>query len=302
MPDRLRFAPSPNGPLHLGHAYSALFTAEAANQLGGAFLLRIEDIDVGRCRPEYEQAIYDDLAWLGLAWERPVRRQSEHFSDYQAALNKLRDQDLVYPCFATRKEITDAIASRTTDPKAWPRDPDGAPLYPGLYKHISPGERNRLMWEGRSFAWRLDMEKAASRALEVNKGPISFLEEGEGPETLAGPRPGPHQGRLSIHPELFGDVIIARKDVPTSYHLAVTVDDALQNITCITRGQDLFPATYIHRLLQILLDLPEPRYRHHRLICDDTGRRLSKSDLDKGLHELRAGGASPADIRRMVGL
>jgi len=289
----LRFAPSPNGWLHLGHACSALFAWETARALNGRFLLRIEDIDIGRCRPEYETAIYEDLAWLGLDWEQPVRRQSEHFADYEAALKRLRDMDLVYPCFATRKEIADAIAATGIPPRNWPADPDGAPLYPGLYKDISPAERSRLMWEGRSYAWRLDTARALAKAEEIAGAPLTFVEDGEGPNG--------ETGRCAVRPALFGDVVIARKDVPTSYHLAVTVDDAIQGITLVTRGQDLFPATYIHRMLQVLLGLHEPRYCHHRLIRDTAGRRLSKSAGDMGLRELRAAGKTPADIRRMVG-
>ena len=289
----LRFAPSPNGWLHLGHACSALFACKTAKALHGRFLLRIEDIDVGRCRPEYEKAIYDDLRWLGLIWEEPVRRQSEHFADYEAALKRLRDMGLVYPCFATRKEIADAIAATGIDPRNWPVDPDGAPLYPGIYKDLAPAEMNRLMWDGRSYAWRLDTEKALAKAEEIAGAPLTFLEDGEGPNG--------ETGTCAVKPALFGDVLIARKDVPTSYHLAVTVDDAIQGVTLVTRGQDLFHATYTHRILQVLLGLPEPRYRHHRLIRDDAGRRLSKSARDMGLRELRAAGKSPADIRRMVG-
>lgn len=291
--DVLRFAPSPNGWLHLGHACSALFAWETARALNGRFLLRIEDIDIGRCRPEYEAAIYEDLAWLGLDWEQPVRRQSEHFADYETALKRLREMNLVYPCFATRKEITDAITRSGINPRNWPTDPDGAPLYPGIYKDIAPAELNRMMWEGRSYAWRLDTGKAMAMAEEIAGRPLTFVEEGEGPNG--------ETGTCTVEPALFGDVVIARKDVPTSYHLAVTVDDAIQGITLVTRGQDLFPATYIHRILQVLLRLPEPRYRHHRLIRDATGRRLSKSAGDMGLRELRAAGKTPAEIRRMVG-
>lgn len=294
MIEKTRFAPSPNGWLHLGHAYSAIFASDTAKELGGHFLLRIEDIDIGRCRPEYEQTIYEDLAWLGLTWEMPVRRQSEHFADYEAALKRLRNMGLAYPCFATRKEISDAIEASGISHARWPADPDGAPIYPGLYKDLSLSELNHLMWEGRTYAWRLDMKKALAMAETKAGGPITFLEENGGPRG--------QKGRLPIDPMLFGDVIIARKDVPTSYHLAVTVDDALQNVTVVTRGQDLFPATYIHRLLQVLLDLPEPRYRHHGLIRDKNGRRLSKSAKDMGLRELRMTGHTPADIRRLIGL
>jgi glutamyl-Q tRNA(Asp) synthetase len=292
--DVTRFAPSPNGWLHLGHAFSAIFASETARELGGRFLLRIEDIDIGRCRPEYEQAIYEDLTWLGLDWERPVRRQSEHFADYEAALKRLRDMGLAYPCFATRKEIADAIEASGIGPARWPVDPDGAPVYPGLYKDLPAAELNRLMWEGRSYAWRLDMEKALAHAEGLNGGPIFFDEEGSGPRGQT--------GRLPIDPLVFGDVVIARKDVPTSYHLAVTLDDAIQNVTVVTRGQDLFSATYVHRVLQILLGLPVPRYRHHVLIRDETGRRLSKSAKDMGLRDLRLSGATPADVRKLAGL
>ncbi len=290
----LRFAPSPNGWLHLGHAYSALFAFETAKRLGGRLLLRIEDIDVGRCREEYVEGIYEDLAWLGIEWEEPARRQSEHFAEYEAVLKRLRDMELVYPCFATRKEIQDAILASGIPLQAWPSDPDGAPLYPGIYKDMPRERLNELMWEGRSYAWRLDIEKAKAKAESINGGPITFYEEGTGTRG--------DTGILEIKPELFGDVVIARKDVPTSYHLAVTADDAFQGVTLITRGQDLFPATYIHRILQILLGYPEPRYHHHGLIRDETGRRLSKSAKDMGLRELRAQGRTPADIRRMVGL
>ncbi|ABS63250.1 glutamyl-tRNA synthetase class Ic [Parvibaculum lavamentivorans DS-1] len=292
--ETLRFAPSPNGWLHLGHAYSALFAWEMAAALHGRFLLRIEDIDTGRCRPEFEAAIYEDLAWLGIDWEQPVRRQSEHFADYEQALKNLRDMEVVYPCFATRKEIQDAIIASGVPLQNWPRDPDGALLYPGIYKDIPRAKLNKLMWEGRTYAWRLDIAKALQLAEARTGALITFREEGES----AGGEPK----RLPVKPELFGDVVIARKDVPTSYHLAVTVDDALQGVTLVTRGQDLFPATYIHRILQVLLDLPEPRYHHHGLIRDEEGRRLSKSAKDMGLRELRAAGHSPADIRRMVGL
>ncbi|MES1989990.1 MAG: tRNA glutamyl-Q(34) synthetase GluQRS [Pseudomonadota bacterium] len=294
MRDATRFAPSPNGWLHLGHAFSAITAHDAARELNGDFLLRIEDIDMGRCRPEYVEGIYDDLAWLGLTWVMPVRRQSEHFDEYEKALKTLRSRGLVYPCFATRKEINAMIEGSGIGFARWPLDPDGAPVYPGIYKDISTTELNRLMWEGRTYAWRLDMEKALAEAEEINGGPITFTETGAGPRGQT--------GILPINPLSYGDVIIARKDVPTSYHLAVTLDDAAQGVTLVTRGQDLFPATYVHRVLQILMGLPEPRYRHHGLIREETGRRLSKTAKDKGLRDLRAGGATPADIRRLIGL
>ena len=293
-PARIRFAPSPNGRLHLGHAFSAIYASDTAKMLGGVFMLRIEDIDIGRCREEYVDGIIEDLSWLGLTWEEPVRRQSEHFPDYEAALRQLRDLKVVYPCFATRREIERAITDNGIGLDRWPRDPDGALLYPGIYKNISNEECNALMWEGRTYAWRLDMEKAVTLAEEIAGGPITFQEEEGGPSGETGLQP--------IHPERFGDVVIARKDVPTSYHLAVTVDDALQHITHVTRGRDLFPATYVHRLLQVLLGLPEPLYRHHRLIADATGRRLSKSARDLAIRDLRLTGTSVAEIRAMIGL
>lgn len=291
---RLRFAPSPNGLLHLGHAYSALTSAAVARAEGAELILRIEDIDVGRCRPEYEIAMLEDLAWLGLIFPEPLRRQSEHMCDYEEVLKRLRAMDLVYPCFASRREIIEAIESSGVGMTRWPRDPDGAPIYPGIYKDMAPRELNRLMWEGRSFAWRLDMEKAIEMAVDLHGGPITFVEEGTGP---AG-----ETGEIEAQPELFGDVLIARKDVPTSYHIAVTHDDALQGVTLVTRGQDLFHSTHVHRLLQVLMGWPAPRYRHHPLIRDETGRRLSKSARDTGLRELRQEGMSADDVRRLIGL
>ncbi|MBB4304329.1 glutamyl-Q tRNA(Asp) synthetase [Rhodobium orientis] len=279
----LRFAPSPNGRLHLGHALSALLNFEMARDAGGRFLLRIEDIDVGRARPEFEQAIYEDLAWLGIAWEEPVRRQSEHFSDYEAALKTLKAQGLVYRSVATRKEIADEIASREAkDGKPWPRDPDGAPLYP-----FEPGDAPA---GDAPPAWRLDMRAAIDRIGQ----PLSWQETGAGPDG--------ETGEVAARPQAWGDVLVARKEVPTSYHLSVVVDDALEGVTHVVRGRDLFWSTSVHRLLQGLLGLPAPVYRHHRLILDDDGRKLSKSRRDTSLSELRAAGATPADIRRMVRL
>lgn len=283
----LRFAPSPNGELHLGHAFSALVTWETARRLDGRFLVRIEDIDVGRCRPEFEAAIFEDLAWLGIRWEEPVRRQSEHFSDYRDAVARLDAAGLLYPCFATRAETAAAVAERERAGQPWPRDPDGAPLYPGLHKHLAPDRRAAWTAEGRPFALRLDMEAAVARA-----GPLSWTETGEDGQARA----------VAAAPAVWGDVVIARKDVPTSYHLAVVVDDALQGVTHVTRGLDLYHATSVHRLLQTVLELPEPLYSHHRLILDADGRKLSKSRRDTGLGCLRKAGATPADIRRLVGL
>ncbi len=281
----VRFAPSPNGALHLGHAYSALYTQARARELGARLLVRIEDIDLVRSRQEFINGIFEDLEWLGLEWEQPVRRQSQHFDDYRAALARLEALGVVYSCFATRQEIRDAVARMP----GHPRDPDGAPLYPGLCKALSRDERDALVAKGAPFALRLDVV----RAMEVAGAPLTFHEHGCGPHGEA--------GRLSVDPAKWGDVIIARKDVKTSYHLSVVVDDALQGVTHVTRGQDLFHATHVHRLLQVLLDLPEPRYYHHELVRDETGRRLSKSARDKSLKALRSGGATAQDVRRRLG-
>ena len=287
-PPVFRFAPSPNGHLHLGHAYSALLNFDLARQSGGRLLLRIEDIDPIRCRPEFEAAIYEDLAWLGIVWERPVRRQSAHLSDYRAALAQLSAQDLVFPSFESRAEIGRLVTQREAN-GIWPRDPDGAPLYPGAAKLLSSSERARLLESGAPYALRLDMAAAIARA-----GDLTWIERGEGPHGGT--------GHVAAGPQAWGDIIVARKETPTSYHLSVVVDDALQGVTDVVRGQDLFYATSVHRLLQRLLDLPEPSYRHHHLILNDIGQKLSKSSRSTGLRELRAAGAAPADIRRIVGL
>jgi glutamyl-Q tRNA(Asp) synthetase len=282
-----RFAPSPNGFLHLGHAYSALLNHDLARARGGRFLLRIEDIDATRCRPEYEAAIYEDLAWLGIAWEQPVRRQSEHFTAYQAALAQLGDrQGLLYESFESRAQIAQLVRAREAR-GPWPRDPDGAPLYPGSAYDLSAEERSRRFVAGEPFALRLDMAAAVART-----GPLAWRErDAEG-----------RVATVAADPAAWGDVVLARKETPTSYHVSVVVDDAAQGITDVVRGRDLLAATAVHRLLQVLLDLPEPVYRHHSLILDADGNKLSKSTQATGLRELRAGGASPQDIRRMVGL
>jgi glutamyl-Q tRNA(Asp) synthetase len=272
-----RFAPSPTGRLHLGHAFSALTAYEAARQAKGRFLLRIEDIDQGRCRPEFEQAIYDDLAWLGLDWKQPVRRQSDHFDFYRQALDRLQDMGLVYPCFCTRKEIAAEIAAAGSAPHG----PDG-PLYPGSCRQLLPSERERRQSSGAPFALRLDAAAAAAQT-----GPLRWIEQGK--------------GEIAVDPQLHGDVVIARKDIPTSYHLAVTLDDAIQGVTLVTRGEDLLPATHIHRLLQAVLGLPVPEYRHHKLLTDETGKRLAKRDGAEGLASLRQKGADPAGIRARLG-
>jgi glutamyl-Q tRNA(Asp) synthetase len=283
-----RFAPSPNGRLHLGHALSALLNFDMARAAGGRFLLRIEDIDATRCRPEYEQAIYEDLAWLGIEWERPVRRQSEHLDDYRAALARLDDAGLVYPSFESRAEIARLVAERDAGAR-WPRDPDGVPLYPGAARTMSPVERKRRIAAGESYALRLDMAAAIARA-----GALVWSEHGSGPHG--------ETGSVAAAAQAWGDIVLARKDTPTSYHLSVVIDDAVQGVTHVLRGHDLFWSTSVHRLLQALLGLPEPRYHHHRLILGADGRKLAKSTHATGLRELRAAGATPSEILRLVGL
>jgi glutamyl-Q tRNA(Asp) synthetase len=287
-----RFAPSPNGYLHLGHALSALLNFEMAQRSSGRFLLRIEDIDVARCRREYEMAIYDDLAWMGLRWEEPVLRQFAHLDAYAAALKQLDAMALIYPSFESRAEIARLVADRNRA-GPWPRDPDGVPIYPGEAKGLPAAERRRRRDTGDPFALRLDM--AAATALACPRGgSLSWIESGAGP--------GRKGSTIMADPTVWGDVILARKDVPASYHLSVVVDDARQGITHVVRGHDLFHATGLHRLLQSLLGLPEPTYHHHRLIVDAEGRKLSKSSRATGLRELRALGLTPPDIRRMIGL
>jgi glutamyl-Q tRNA(Asp) synthetase len=287
-PPVFRFAPSPNGHLHLGHAYSALLNFDCARQAGGRFLLRIEDIDPTRCKPEFEAAIYQDLHWLGIAWEEPVRRQSRHLDDYRGTIEKLSALGLLYSGFESRAEIAKLVEQREVDAR-WPRDPDGAPLYPGAAKLLSDDERARRLQSGAPFALRLDMAAACASA-----GDLTWDERGEGPEG--------ETGAVVARPEAWGDVILARRETPTSYHLSVAIDDALQGVTEVVRGQDLFWSTSVHRLLQALLGLPRPAYRHHRLMLDSAGHKLSKSTAATGLRELRAGGATAADIRRLVGL
>jgi glutamyl-Q tRNA(Asp) synthetase len=287
MPPIFRFAPSPNGYLHLGHALSALLDFEMARAAGGRFLLRIEDIDATRCRPEYEAAIYEDLAWLGISWEQPVRRQSEHLDDYRAAIAKLSEMGLIYPSFESRTEIARLVAQREAQ-GSWPRDPDGAPLYPGTSKHLPPEERARRM-ASEPYVLRLDMDAAIAWA-----GPLQWEETGSGPQG--------ESGNVAAAPELWGDVVLARRETPTSYHLSVVVDDAAEGVTYVVRGQDLFLASSVHRLLQALLGLAVPAYHHHRLLLDTDGRKLSKSTQATALRELRAQGVTSGDIRRRIGL
>ena len=270
-----RFAPSPNGYLHLGHAYSALLNFELARESGGRFLLRIEDIDLARAKPDYEAAIYADLAWLGLDWERPVRRQSEHFADYAAALERLDARGLLYPCACTRGEIARAAGENP------PRDPDGAPLYPGTCRGKPRGHLREILAVG-GVALRLDMAKALE-LLGAEAQALSWREHAE--------------GEIAADPKRWGDVVLARKDTPTSYHLAVVVDDALQGVTDVVRGADLKSATGLHRLLQRLLGLPAPSYRHHALLLCAEGEKLSKSRRSTTLRHLRAEGLSAAAVR-----
>jgi glutamyl-Q tRNA(Asp) synthetase len=274
--------------LHLGHAYSALLNDRMARELGGRLLLRMEDIDAARCRPEYEAAIYEDLHWLGISWTEPVRRQSEHFADYRAALAKLEAEHVLFPSFESRGEI-DALVAERERLGPWPRDPDGVPLYPGRARKMPLAERQRRRSAGEPFALRLAMDAAVTRA-----GVLTWRESGSGPQGQS--------GLITAAPQRWGDVVLARKEAPTSYHLAVAVDDALQGVTDVVRGADLFWATSVHRLLQALLGLPEPGYHHHRLILDAEGRKLSKATRATSVRELRACGATVADIRRMVGL
>ena len=266
-----RFAPSPTGYLHLGNAFAAFVAWRRARIAGGQFVLRLEDIDPGRCRPEYATAITQDLAWLGLDWGGTPRVQSEHLADYRAVLDQLAERRLVYPCFCTRADILKEVAASAGAPHA----PDGAPLYPGICRRLSADERARRMEAGERFALRLDMAAAHQPGL-------FYEEEGE--------------GRVACHPERFGDVVLARKDAPASYHLCVTHDDALQGVTLITRGVDLKPATDLHRLLQSLMGWPVPTYAHHRLLRDTDGQRLAKRQKAPTLRSLRADGVSARAI------
>lgn len=294
--ETFRFAPSPNGYLHLGHAYSAFLNVDLARQSGGRFLLRIEDIDTTRALPRFEQAIYEDLFWLGLEWETPVRRQSAHFADYAAALERLEEIGVLYACNCRRSDIAGFAASKPD----WPRDPDGAPLYPGICRHKSKRPAWKALASG-GVALRLDMGKAVALAGQgLNWREQAALTRGgrEGAAMFAVDA----YRRVSADPMRWGDVVLARKDTPASYHIAVVVDDARQSVTNIVRGKDLFHATSIHRLLQRLLDLPEPRYRHHDLILDEAGGKLSKSAASTALRILRAKDWSPEDVRSRVGL
>ena len=279
-----RFAPSPNGYLHLGHAYSALANAEFARHLGGRFLVRIEDIDTTRCRKDLVAASLEDLAWLGLAWEEPVLQQSAHFPRYRAVAADLEAKGLLYPCFCTRNDIAQAAGVSPA------RDPDGAPVYPGTCRHLDAATREIRRASGEAFALRLDMVAALERIGERDFGWREASGERLGSVTA-----------ITARPEKWGDVVLVRKEIPTSYHLSVVLDDALQGVTHVVRGTDLYEATAIHRVLQVLLGLPEPRYHHHTLIRDEAGSKLAKSAASKPLRTLRAEGVTPAAIREQLG-
>lgn len=275
-----RFAPSPNGELHLGHAYSALVTDHLAKQARGRFLLRIEDVDGGRARDEFIDQIYDDLAWLGIEWEMPVWKQSEHMDNYAKALAKLEKLGLLYPCFASRREIAEHELTQTM-----PHTPDGFPIYPGIYRDYSPTKVSARIAAGEPHTLRLNMEKAVELALQIVPE-MSFRER---------QKDGSYQ-TIEVAPLLWGDMVLARREMPTSYNLAVVVDDALQGVTHVTRGEDLYYATSMQRLLQVLLELSEPHYFHHPLLVDMTGRKLSKSDDETSLKTIRATGISAEEL------
>ena len=274
VPVVTRFAPSPTGLLHTGHAFSALFTYESARRSEGPFILRIEDLDFTRCRPEFETALEEDLGWLGITWELPVRRQSDHLSDFAAAADSLQQQGLLYPCFCTRKDIQQEINAAG----GAPHGPDG-PVYPGTCKHLSPAERDDRIAAGQSFALRLNLEKA----IRITGSDLPWRDLAKGWQTA--------------RPEIFGDIVLIRKDIGSSYHLAVVHDDAIQGVTRVTRGMDLFSATHIQRVLQSLLVLPTPVYHHHQLICDNNGKRLAKRDNAESLRSIRDRGITAEELR-----
>ncbi|MDD5585858.1 MAG: tRNA glutamyl-Q(34) synthetase GluQRS [Alphaproteobacteria bacterium] len=276
-----RFAPTPTGHLHLGHALSALFAAQAAEESGGSFLLRIEDIDPVRCKDSFAADLMEDLRWLGLKWNGPVRRQSEHLEDYKEALAKLDDMGLIYPCFCTRREIEAEIAAAAHAPHLAVQGPDG-PVYPGTCRRMSSAGKDDKKAAGQIPVWRLDVAKAS-----VTAGKLTWQDRAK--------------GVIEAHPEAFGDVVLARKDVPTSYHLSVTVDDHLQGVTLVTRGEDLFRATDIHRLLQALLGFTTPEYHHHKLLLNEDGKRYAKRDHAVTLRALRESGKTAEEVRRMAG-
>ncbi len=283
-PETTRFAPSPTGRLHLGHALAAITAHDIARRTGGRFLLRIEDIDSARCRPEFEAGILDDLAWLGLTWDGPVLRQSQRLQYYRARLMELEALSLTYPCFCTRGDIAAEIARMP----AAPQGPEG-PVYPGTCRVLAAGERAQRLAAGEEYAIRLD---TGACIRELAHPALQFEE--------AGPGPAGESGQITVNPHLLGDIVLGRKDLGVSYHLAVVLDDHAQGVTLVTRGTDLFHATHVQRLLQAILGLATPRYAHHRLVCDAGGRRLAKRDADLALAALRAAGLTPADLRRRL--
>ena len=291
-----RFAPSPNGRLHLGHAYSALLNQQMSRKAGGKLLLRIEDTDISRCTPEFEQQMLDDLEWLGIEWDGEPRRQSDHFEEYKVVLQKFIDENLAYPAFMSRREIKDYVEQYEGKNGPWPRDPDGSPHYPDSDRQRDKQQSQALIDQGKPHSFRLNMGKALSK---LQNDQINFEEQGSGSNG--------ESGELALDPDKWGpnewgDVVLVGIDAPIAYHLACVLDDAQQGVTHIVRGMDLFHATSLHRLLQELLGLPKPDYFHHDLIMDDNGRKLSKSDRDTGLCELRDAGATPKDVRKLVGL
>lgn len=283
-----RFAPSPNGLLHLGHALSALTNQRSAAEIGGRLLLRIEDIDPTRCTPEFEQAIHDDLAWLGLRFDGAVRRQSEHLADYASALGNLQKRGLVYPCFCSRQQVKQALSAReAVTGTRQAVDPDGAPLYPGTCKELDAAQTSQRVARGLPHVWRLDM----TRAVAELGCPVTYpVCDAAGDDTL-----------VTAQPERWGDVVVARKETPTSYHLSVVVDDALQGVSHVVRGRDLEAATDIHVVLQQLLGLPTPRYQFHALLLDETGQKLAKSRMSESLADMRARGVTATDVRAKLG-
>ena len=279
LPPVFRLAPSPNGELHLGHAYSALLNQHRAQEAGGKLLLRMEDIDLQRCRPEFEAQMLDDLEWLGVEFETPIMRQSERFSVYQSALTKLLDSGLAYPAFMSRKEIREAVAPWGVN---WPCDPDGVPHYPGEDRHLTDEQRHDAMAARPNHAIRLNMERALA---EFNQ-PLGWIEQGQ---------------EIAADAAVWGDVVLGRSDTPASYHLSVVMDDATQKVTQVVRGKDLYHATSVHRLLQELLELPAPNYEHHDLVRDGEGRKLAKSQKDRSIASLRREGMTAEEVKAMVG-
>lgn len=285
-----RFAPSPNGLLHLGHAYSALLNRKMARQAGATLLLRIEDIDVDRCTPEIERMMLEDLEWIGFEWDAEPMRQSQRFDAYREALDTLVDEGLVYPSLMSRSEIRMAVEAATAHGCSWPCDPDGVPLYPGKERELDRAARQAMLAGKAEFTLRLD----GAAAVERIGRPLHWTEEGSGP--------GGESGRVAVDIASWGDPVLGRRQIPASYHLSCVIDDAAQGVTDIVRGRDLFHATAIHRVLQELFQLPEPVYFHHDLLLDENGAKLSKRRQDTALRHLREAGLTAADIRRMVGL